>query len=319
MDVRRLMGRVMQGKHAVLALALVCALGAAAAPAQAAPVPHFRDVPAGFWAAAAIDHLVENGLISGFPDGTFRPDARVTGAGLVALTDRLVLGADTPAPPGKPWYAGDMATAAAQGWISPAFPRNAPATRQEAAAVLGDAFVGESDAALPGWSDAASISAWARPGVAAAAAAGLAEGFPDGTFRPQAPLTRAQTAVLFDRALQQLFTVGSRRFRIVRSLRLVASAYGSDEPGIGTTTATGTHVRDGEMAVDPNTVALGSYLWVSGYHTRYLPAHGILEHAEDTGGAIRGDRIDLYMRAPVAAIEGFGLQDVRALLLEPLP
>jgi 3D (Asp-Asp-Asp) domain-containing protein len=308
----------MQCKRLLLPLALVGALGLALPPASAAAGPVFRDVPPGYWAGAAIAHMARAGLLTGYPDGTFRPDRPLTGAEVVALTDRLILGADAPSPAGRPWYAGDLAAAAAHGWISPAFVPTASASREEAVALLGDAFVGAGGQTLPPWSDAASISAWARPGVAAAAAAGLAEGRPDGRFDPRARLTRAEGAVLFDRALRQVFVHGGRRFRVVDRLSLVASAYGSGEPGIGTTTATGTPVRVGEAAVDPSTIPLGSYLWVTGYDSSYLPADGVLEHAEDTGGTIRGDRIDLYVSGPAAAYRDFGLQAVSALLLAPL-
>ncbi|WP_017303737.1 S-layer homology domain-containing protein [Spirulina subsalsa] len=40
----------------------------------------FRDVPSNYWAANFIEALVSRGVIAGFPDGTFRPDAPVTRA-----------------------------------------------------------------------------------------------------------------------------------------------------------------------------------------------------------------------------------------------
>ncbi len=38
----------------------------------------FRDVPANYWAANEINYLAEKGIISGFPDGTFKPEQGVT-------------------------------------------------------------------------------------------------------------------------------------------------------------------------------------------------------------------------------------------------
>ena len=54
----------------------------------------------------------------------------------------------------------------------------------------------------------------------------------------------------------------------------------------GNRTATGTWPSRGTIAVDPEVIPLGSKLYVEGY------GEGI---AEDTGGAIKGEIIDLYM------------------------
>ncbi len=49
--------------------------------------------------------------------------------------------------------------------------------------------------------DSDEISEWARPYVEAAMTAGLIEGYPDDTFRPQGSVTRAQVAAMLSRAL----------------------------------------------------------------------------------------------------------------------
>jgi 3D (Asp-Asp-Asp) domain-containing protein len=54
----------------------------------------------------------------------------------------------------------------------------------------------------------------------------------------------------------------------------------------GNRTATGTWPSRGTIAVDPTIIPLGTRLFVEGY------GEGI---AEDTGGAIKGEIIDLYM------------------------
>jgi 3D (Asp-Asp-Asp) domain-containing protein len=51
------------------------------------------------------------------------------------------------------------------------------------------------------------------------------------------------------------------------------------------TTATGTHTRSGTVAVDPSLIPLGSTLRIPGYGSG---------HALDTGGAIKGHRIDVW-------------------------
>ncbi|MNW32735.1 Cell wall-binding protein YocH precursor [compost metagenome] len=64
------------------------------------------------------------------------------------------------------------------------------------------------------------------------------------------------------------------------------TAYSSQEPGIGTRTASGTRVTEGRtIAVDPNVVPIGWWVYIEGLGFR---------RAEDTGGAIKGNKIDVY-------------------------
>lgn len=62
-------------------LALVWTIAAGAMPAGTAQAqaeqPIFKDIQ-GHWAEQAVSRLVEQGILDGFPDGTFRPDAPVT-------------------------------------------------------------------------------------------------------------------------------------------------------------------------------------------------------------------------------------------------
>lgn len=70
-------------------------------------------------------------------------------------------------------------------------------------------------------------------------------------------------------------------FDIVKSLTVVATAYVG-----GGRTATGVVAQPGVIAVDPSVIPLGTKV--------YIPGVGVLL-AEDTGGAIRGNRIDICM------------------------
>lgn len=46
-------------------------------PSPKRPAPEFTDVPKDFWAAKAIQIAAIGGFVSGFSDGTFRPDQNV--------------------------------------------------------------------------------------------------------------------------------------------------------------------------------------------------------------------------------------------------
>lgn len=72
--------------------------------------------------------------------------------------------------------------------------------------------------------------------------------------------------------------------RMIKNVSM--TAYSSQEPGIGTRTASGTRVTEGRtIAVDPKVIPIGWWVYIEGLGFR---------RAEDTGGAIKGNKIDVY-------------------------
>lgn len=96
-----------------------------------------------------------------------------------------------------------------------------------------------------------------------------------------------------------------------RTIVMEATAYNWDCPrcdGRGLT-ATGFDVRanpDGVVAVDPNVIPLGTRLYVEGY------GYAV---ARDTGGAIKGNKIDLHMRSNAEA-RRFGRRNIKVTILD---
>lgn len=72
------------------------------------------------------------------------------------------------------------------------------------------------------------------------------------------------------------------------------TAYSAEQKGIGTRTASGTRVTEGRtIAVDPSVIPIGWWVYIEGVGFR---------RAEDTGGAIKGHKIDVYYDSLRAAL-----------------
>lgn len=94
------------------------------------------------------------------------------------------------------------------------------------------------------------------------------------------------------------------------TLYMHATAYTANCTGCSGITATGINLKANPdqkvVAVDPNVIPLGSKVWVEGY------GHAI---AGDTGGAINGNRIDLFVPSKSKALN-FGSRNVKVKVLE---
>ncbi|MDD1505075.1 ubiquitin-like domain-containing protein [Lysinibacillus sp. CNPSo 3705] len=90
---------------------------------------------------------------------------------------------------------------------------------------------------------------------------------------------------------------------------VTATAYTAYCKGCSGTSATGIDLRSNPelkvIAVDPSVIKLGSKVWVEGY--------GIAV-AADTGGAIKGNKIDIFVQSETQAIN-WGVKNVRIKIL----
>ena len=184
-------------------------------------VGSFADI-AGHWAREDVEALAARMAVGGTGGGRFEPDRSVTRAEFVAMLVRafgLSASGGTAAGdtrfidvPSGAWYASAVNAAARAGWIEGygdgRFGPDDPVTREQMAVVLARAFpAGKADAGgadakeaiVSRFFDAGDVSGWARDAVAAVAAAGRLNGYPDGRFRPRQPATRAEAAVVVKR------------------------------------------------------------------------------------------------------------------------
>lgn len=96
-------------------------------------------------------------------------------------------------------------------------------------------------------------------------------------------------------------------------LDITATAYAPgplDNDQWGDKTYMGTTIRPGVIAVDPKVIPLGSRLYVE-----YPDGHGEYKVAEDTGGAIKGNRIDIAIMNRDKATD-FGIKPVKVYVVE---
>lgn len=101
---------------------------------------------------------------------------------------------------------------------------------------------------------------------------------------PEKPLITDSTITLPTGEVLTYYKVGYAR----------ASAYTHTDEGCDMVTATGTTVRPGTVAVDPSVIPYGTRMYIMASDGSYI--YGLAQ-AEDCGGAIRGDRMDLYMES----------------------
>jgi 3D (Asp-Asp-Asp) domain-containing protein len=104
----------------------------------------------------------------------------------------------------------------------------------------------------------------------------------------------------------------SENLRYKKVLKMRATAYSAKEPGLNSTTASGMKAVKGVVAVDPKVIPLGTKVYVETSDGRFIYGNAV---AADTGGAIKGSKIDLCMNT-VAECNRFGVRDVNVYILE---
>ncbi|MDJ0736057.1 MAG: fasciclin domain-containing protein [Nostocaceae cyanobacterium] len=179
----------------------------------------FADVPADYWASPFIQVLAQNNIISGYPDGTFKPERAVQRAEFAAMIqkafDQPVVRQLEPGGfrdvPVDYWAAAAIQEAYETGFMS-GYPNNLFQPTQNIPKVqaivaltsgLGLTATSASEAVLSSYyNDFNAIPNYAINSVTAATAANMVVNYPNiRVLNPQRTLTRAEAAALLYQAL----------------------------------------------------------------------------------------------------------------------
>ncbi len=118
---------------------------------------------------------------------------------------------------------------------------------------------------------------------------------------PQPPAASDAMPVIGD---GYIITPDGEMLTFSHSEQFVATAYNNADPGCTIYTATGTLCRVGAIAVDPSVIPYGTRMYIVTNDGQYI--YGIAV-AEDCGGSIKGNRVDLYFDT-VAECYTFGVR-----------
>ena len=172
----------------------------------------FSDVASGAWFHGYVQPVAQLGIATGYPDGTYRPNEPVTRAQMAAFVSRALGGpaADSSEPSAfsdvapDAWYHGAVQHIAGLG-ITVGYPDGTyrpeeSVTRAQMALFIYRAFdVADPSPGADSFADVA--PGQARTAIEALYAVGITAGYPDGTYRPDEPVTRAHMAAFLSRAV----------------------------------------------------------------------------------------------------------------------
>lgn len=162
----------------------------------------------GHWAQSTITQWTSKGYISGYPDGTFKPDNSITRAEFVVLVNKAMGytkkgNAYFKDLSSSHWAYNEIMKGVSAGYISGdasgTFRPDDPVSRQEAAVMISKILdLGKNPAAAAKFVDYRFIPAWSVGYVGSVTESGIMSGYPDGDFKADRVLTRAEAVVSLD-------------------------------------------------------------------------------------------------------------------------
>lgn len=182
------------------------------APVSCHAAVTFKDTK-GHWAEQSIEKAASLGIIKGYSDGRFLPDANVTRAEFVSMLNRA-LGNTATADSGftdvksTEWYYYDVQKSVTAGYVNgfsdKTFKPDKTITRQEAAVMLSKLVPTYGyGAGLGKFQDARNVADWAQEAMSRMNGKGYISGYTDGKIHPLDSLTRAQAAKIISEIVQK--------------------------------------------------------------------------------------------------------------------
>lgn len=160
----------------------------------------------GHWAQSSISKMIEADIVSGYGDGTIRPDQKVTRAEAITMINNLFNLQDLSKEqfkgvPSGAWYEKEMLKARAAGYLGGYGDQTAKPhqniTREEMATLLVKAFdMEEEEDASTGFTDYQQIDTYAKGAINILMAGKYMNGYGDGSLRPKAAITRGELCTL---------------------------------------------------------------------------------------------------------------------------
>ncbi|MEG2149048.1 MAG: S-layer homology domain-containing protein [Clostridiales bacterium] len=282
------------------------------------------------WAKNSIDYVSTQGWFTGTSDTTFSPDGDMTRAMFVTVLARFA-NADTASSSASDfadvssteYYASSVSWANTNGIVfgtsDKTFSPNEDISRDEAATIL-SRFVKESGRSLAlknnvsVYKDDKTISSWAYDSVYEMQKYGIIVGDTNNYFKPQQNFTRAEASVVFSRLngeflenyevvvetpappIENVETPTGPTGKLIGTYKSTFYCPGSCCNGswAGKTALGVTPTPGRTIAVDPSRIKLGTYVYLEFKDARLAQYNGEYR-AEDTGGAIKGSRIDVLL------------------------
>ena len=222
----------------------------------------FSDVAGNYWANQYVMSLNEANVISGFPDGTFRPENQMTRAEFASILAGAFAQPTVREPitfsdvPSDHWAAGAISMAYARGFLSGypdgTFGLDQPITRLEVllslTSGLGIDTSGDTAELIQTFTDGGQIPDWAVEAIAAATDNELVVNYPEAQrLNPGRNATRGEIAAI---AYQALVNKGEVSAIASPYLPVLADRAGTETPG-GLSTGEALEELENETAVTP--------------------------------------------------------------------
>ena len=164
------------------------------------------------WAKNSIKSFIDNGCITGYPDGSFKPQQSITRAEFVTIFNKAFglttkngkVFNDTKSHWAKDSIDIAVTNGVANGMSKTEFAPNSPITREQAAKMVANykRIADTNHDKLNSYRDRNNVSKWAKNEVEGMLEKGYMKGYPDNSFQPKGKITRAEAVSTLDRVIK---------------------------------------------------------------------------------------------------------------------